>query len=78
MDSHVPVWLQQSWKTGKSLTYSLLSDPDSLLLNQLGATAAKRRCHFVIEKGGKLLEAALGVKPKDDPQNALAFVVALK
>lgn len=31
---------------------------------------AHRRCHWVIEKGGKLLEAKHGVKPADDAKNA--------
>lgn len=36
-----------------------------------------QRCHWVIEKGGKLLEAKIGVKPKDDPANALKFIQTL-
>ena len=36
-----------------------------------------RRCHFVIEKGGKLLEAKIGVKPADDAKNALEFIKSL-
>lgn len=38
-----------------------------------------RRCHWVIEKGGKLAEAKLGVKPADDPKNAYVppFALAL-
>ncbi|KAI5478898.1 peroxiredoxin Q/BCP [Pseudohyphozyma bogoriensis] len=68
---------QLSWKTKHSFGYSLLSDPKRELLKQLGATDAKKRCHWVIEKGGKLLEAAIGVKPADDPSNALKFISAL-
>lgn len=33
-----------------------------------------RRCHWVIEKGGKLLEAKIGVKPADDPKNTCVLV----
>ena len=33
----------------------------------------RRRCHWVIEKGGKLAEAKLGVKPAEDPKNACVF-----
>jgi len=29
-----------------------------------------RRAHFIIEKGGKLLEAKVGVKPAEDADNA--------
>jgi len=61
-------------RTAKKFQYSLLSDPKSILLSQLGATAGKKRCHWVIAAGGKLLEAKLGVKPADDPQNALEFI----
>ncbi|KAK4047248.1 thioredoxin peroxidase dot5 [Microbotryomycetes sp. JL201] len=69
---------QMSWKTSKNLQYSFLCDPDRALLKQLGATEAKKRCHWVIEKGGKLLEAKIGVKPADDPTNALEFIKSLK
>ncbi|KAM0791626.1 hypothetical protein ACM66B_006065 [Microbotryomycetes sp. NB124-2] len=69
---------QSSWKTSKNLQYSFLCDPDRVLLKQLGATEAKKRCHWVIEKGGKLLEAKIGVKPADDPTNALEFIKSLK
>lgn len=40
------------------------------LMSALGVTAAKKRCHFVIEKGGKLLEAALAVSAGTDSKNA--------
>ncbi|ORY84125.1 thioredoxin-like protein [Leucosporidium creatinivorum] len=69
---------QLSWKTGKKLQYSLLSDPKRELLSKLGSTEAKKRCHWVIEKGGKLLEAKIGVKPADDAKNTLAFIQSLK
>ncbi|GAA6064187.1 hypothetical protein JCM10212_005768 [Sporobolomyces blumeae] len=69
---------QASWKAKHSFKYSLLSDPDGELLSKLGATDAKKRCHWVIEKGGKLVEAKLGVKPADDAKNALEFVKSLE
>ncbi|KPV75064.1 uncharacterized protein RHOBADRAFT_44579 [Rhodotorula graminis WP1] len=40
-------------------------------------TAQNKRCHWVIEKGGKLLEAKHGVKPADDAKNALEFIKSL-
>ncbi|GAA5857723.1 hypothetical protein JCM1840_000884 [Sporobolomyces johnsonii] len=68
---------QSSWKTKHELGYSLLCDPEQALLKKLGATEAQKRCHWVVEKGGKLLEAKIGVKPADDPKNALAFIKSL-
>ncbi|GAA5902641.1 hypothetical protein JCM6882_009340 [Rhodosporidiobolus microsporus] len=68
---------QMSWKSKHELKYSLLSDPEAELLKKLGATEKEKRCHWVIEKGGKLLEAKIGVKPADDAKNALEFVKSL-
>ncbi|GAA5896766.1 hypothetical protein JCM8208_007081 [Rhodotorula glutinis] len=68
---------QNKWKTKHTLGYKLLSDPEGELLGQLGQTADKKRCHWVIEKGGKLLEAKHGVKPADDAKNALEFIKSL-
>ncbi|KAL8279462.1 hypothetical protein RQP46_008024 [Phenoliferia psychrophenolica] len=68
---------QLNFKTKQKMQYSLLSDPKKDLLKQLGATEATKRCHWIVEKGGKLLEAKIGVKPADDPKNALAFIKAL-
>lgn len=65
---------QQKFKEKHSFGYSLLCDPSKALLKQLGWTDGQKRNHWVIGKGGVLLEAALGVKPKDDAQNALDFV----
>lgn len=61
---------QNKWKAKHSLGYSLLSDPEGKLLGALGQTSDKKRCHWVVEKGGKLLEAKHGVKPADDAKNA--------
>ncbi|GAA5961476.1 hypothetical protein JCM21900_004020, partial [Sporobolomyces salmonicolor] len=61
---------QSSWKSKHELGYSLLCDPEQKLLKGLGATEAQKRCHWILEKGGKLLEAKIGVKPADDPKNA--------
>ncbi|GAA5844955.1 hypothetical protein JCM3766R1_000344 [Sporobolomyces carnicolor] len=68
---------QSSWKTKHEFKYDLLCDPEGQLLKKLGTTEAKKRCHFVIEKGGKLLEAKIGVKPADDAKNALEFIKSL-
>ncbi|GAA5913654.1 thioredoxin peroxidase DOT5 [Sporobolomyces salmoneus] len=68
---------QASWKTKHDFEYDLLCDPDAELLKKLGATETQKRCHFIIEKGGKLLEAKIGVKPADDAKNALEFIKSL-
>ncbi|GAA5924606.1 hypothetical protein JCM10213_000393 [Rhodosporidiobolus nylandii] len=69
---------QLSWQAKHELGYSLLCDvADFGLLKKLGATESQKRCHFIIEKGGKLLEAKIGVKPADDAKNALEFVKSL-
>ncbi|GAA5950555.1 hypothetical protein JCM3765_000527 [Sporobolomyces pararoseus] len=69
---------QSSWKTKHDFKYDLLCDPEAQLLKKLGATESQKRCHFIIEKGGKLLEAKIGVKPADDAQNALDFIKSLE
>ncbi|GAA5864255.1 hypothetical protein JCM3774_001271 [Rhodotorula dairenensis] len=70
---------QLKWKSKNELGYSLLSDPNAdLLLKKLGWSDKAKRSHWVIQKGGKLAEAKLGVKPADDPKNALEFVKSLK
>ncbi|KDE04841.1 hypothetical protein MVLG_04702 [Microbotryum lychnidis-dioicae p1A1 Lamole] len=68
---------QMNWKKVKNLPYTLLSDPKKELLSRLGATDAKKRCHWVIEKGGRLAEQDIGVKPASDPTNALNIAKAL-
>lgn len=67
-----------SWKNSKNFQYGFLSDPKRELLKQLGATEAKKRCHWVIGSGGKLLEAKIGVKPADDAENVLKFIKDVK
>ncbi|GAA5824106.1 hypothetical protein JCM5353_006146 [Sporobolomyces roseus] len=68
---------QSNWKTKNNFKYDLLCDPDSKLMKRLGCTDSVRRAHFIIEKGGKLLEAKVGVKPADDADNALEFIKSL-
>ncbi|XAO23378.1 hypothetical protein I312_102156 [Cryptococcus bacillisporus CA1280] len=69
---------QQKWKTKKSLTYHLLSDPKSKLIKRLGAFVPPKntkRSHFIFEKGtGNLIDVAIGVKPAEDPNNVLGFL----
>jgi len=70
---------QLKWKTKKSLPYALLSDGKRLLIGALGAgeRGKTNRSHFIFEKGGKLLERKIPVKPADSPKLALEFVKGL-
>jgi peroxiredoxin len=51
----------------KELPYSLISDPKRSLIGVLGAGDGNKtkRSHFVFEKGGKLLDRKMPVKPAD-------------
>jgi len=51
----------------KELPYSLLSDPQRKFIAALGAAENNKtkRSHFVFEKGGKLLDKKMPVKPVD-------------
>lgn len=53
--------------TKKQLPYQLLSDPQRALIGALGAADGNKtkRSHFVFEKGGKLLDKKIPVKPAD-------------
>lgn len=66
------------WIDKKTLNYKLLCDPQSQLIKRLGAFVEPnntKRSHFIFEAGsGKMVDAQLGVKPADDPQNCLKFI----
>ena len=51
----------------KELPYPLISDPKRVLITALGAGEGgkTKRSHFVFEKGGKLVDKVLPVKPVD-------------
>ncbi|KDQ52217.1 hypothetical protein JAAARDRAFT_62004 [Jaapia argillacea MUCL 33604] len=70
---------QTKWQTKKELPYSLLSDPRRHLIRALGAADGNKtkRSHFVFEKGGKLLDRKMPVKPVDSPKLALEFIKSL-
>ena len=58
----------QTWKTKQNFGYTLLSDPKQVLIKALGGSKTVKtvtRSHFVVEKGGKLLLASIGVKPAE-------------
>nr|ADX07332.1 putative peroxiredoxin Q [Flammulina velutipes] len=70
---------QTKWQTKKTLPYSLLSDPKRELISALGAGAGgkTKRSHFIFEKGGKLIDKKIPVKPADSPKLALEFIKSL-
>jgi len=67
---------QTKWQTKKELPYGLLSDPKRILVTALGAGEGgkTKRSHFIFEKGGKLLDKKMPVKPADSPKLALEFI----
>jgi len=70
---------QSKWQNKFTLPYPLLSDPSRTFINVLGAGAGKKtqRSHFIFEKGGKLLDKKLPVKPADSPKLAMEFIKSL-
>ncbi|KIP09391.1 hypothetical protein PHLGIDRAFT_126396 [Phlebiopsis gigantea 11061_1 CR5-6] len=67
---------QTKWQTKKELPYPLLSDPKRVLITALGAGEGgkTKRSHFIFEKGGKLVEKKIPVKPAESPALALKFI----
>jgi len=51
----------------KELPYPLISDPTRILITALGAGEGgkTKRSHFIFEKGGKLVNKQIPVKPAD-------------
>ncbi|CDO75860.1 hypothetical protein BN946_scf184833.g11 [Trametes cinnabarina] len=70
---------QAKWQAKKSLPYPLLSDPKRVLITALGAGEGgkTKRSHFIFEKGGKLVDKKIPVKPVDSPKLALEFIKKL-
>ncbi|KAL6299370.1 thioredoxin-like protein [Sparassis latifolia] len=70
---------QTKWQTKKELPYDLLSDSKRVLISALGAGEGgkTKRSHFIFEKGGKLVDKKMPVKPADSPRLALEFVKGL-
>ncbi|EPT04784.1 hypothetical protein FOMPIDRAFT_1027555 [Fomitopsis schrenkii] len=70
---------QTKWQAKKELPYPLLSDPKRVLITALGAGEGgkTKRSHFIFEKGGKLVDKKIPVKPADSPKLALEFVKSI-
>ncbi|KAI5992704.1 thioredoxin-like protein [Pisolithus albus] len=71
---------QSKWQTKKQLPYQLLSDPKRVLIGALGAGEGNKtkRSHFVFEKGGKLIDKKMPVKPVESPRLALEAIKRAK
>lgn len=71
---------QSSWKTKHNFPYHLLCDPGFALTKILGAAKSaqktNQRSHFIVEKGGKLVDAKYTISPKDSCTKALEFIKA--
>jgi len=70
---------QTKWQTKKELPYSLISDPKRTLIKALGAGDGNKtkRSHFIFEKGGKLVDKKVPVKPVDSPKLALEYIKSI-
>ncbi|KAI0291961.1 thioredoxin-like protein [Russula brevipes] len=78
--SHDKPEAQKKWQLKKEFPYPLLSDPDRVLIDALGAKDAggkTKRGHFIFAKGGTLVERKLPVSAGDSPTLALEFVKSL-
>ncbi|KAK9900207.1 AhpC-TSA-domain-containing protein [Cystobasidium minutum MCA 4210] len=68
---------QSSWKEKNKFQYTFLCDPGQILLTLLGASKGagkNQRSHYIVEKGGKLVDAKYTVSPKDSVNLALEFI----
>ena len=74
----------KKWKAKKNLQYTLLSDPETKVLNEWGVWGEKNmygkkymgviRSHWVIDENGNVLDAQIKVSPEDSVTRALAAV----
>ncbi len=73
---------QLKWKQAENLPYDLLSDPDHAVLEAWGAWGEKSmygktymgiiRSHWVIDEQGVVMDAQVGISPKDSVEQAVA------
>lgn len=69
------------WKTKENLPYDLLSDPDAAVLSAWNAWGEKSmygkkymgviRSHWVIDENGVVIDAQVGISPKDSVELAV-------
>src|SRR5688500_13926927 len=70
----------KKWQEKEGLQYDLLSDPDHVLLEQLGAWGEKTnfgktytgiiRSHWVFDENGNVIDQRLNISPEDSVQKA--------
>jgi peroxiredoxin Q/BCP len=70
----------KKWQEKEGLQYDLLSDPDHVLLEQLGAWGEKTnfgktytgviRSHWVFDEDGNVIDQRLNISPEDSVQKA--------
>ena len=70
----------KKWKEKEGLQYDLLSDPDHVLLEQLGAWGEKTnfgktymgviRSHWVFDEDGSVIDQRLNISPEDSVKKA--------
>ena len=73
---------QLKWKQAENLPYDLLSDPDYAVLEAWGAWGEKSmygktymgiiRSHWVMDEQGVVMDAQVGISPKDSVEQAVA------
>lgn len=73
---------QLKWKQAENLPYDLLSDPDHAVLEAWGAWGEKSmygktymgiiRSHWVMDEQGVVMDAQVGISPKDSVEQAVA------
>ncbi|KAG7669383.1 hypothetical protein Ndes2526B_g05702 [Nannochloris sp. 'desiccata'] len=71
---------QTNWKIKQNLPYSLLTDADGVALKAFGAFKLPKnviRSHFIIAKGGEVLEIRNQISPADSFNEAVKFVTTL-
>ena len=71
----------RKWKTKENLPYDLLSDPDAAVLSAWNAWGEKSmygkkymgviRSHWVIDENGVVIDAQVGISPKDSVELAV-------
>lgn len=67
---------QTNWKNKYDLPYSLLTDADGDVLKAFGAFKQPKnviRSHFIVAKGGEVLDIRNQISPADSFNEALAF-----
>lgn len=72
------------WKQKENLPYTLLSDPDHVVLEAWGAWGERSsygkkymgviRSHWIIDQEGTVVDAHVKISPQDSVEKALAFL----